>query len=164
MKHKLTAEDFITGARYGVDRYELALRRGLRELNPMQERSEFEALCNNIAGAMAELCYARMTGQAMSVTMNRVRNTPDFGTRDAVRHTRYASGHLLVYASEPEHWRYYLAVGDPPLLTWPGWIDGADARAVGDRRASAGGAVYWIPQRRLQPWPDSDLHKIKPGW
>ena len=107
----------------------------------------------NVAGAIAEKAVARYH-QAPWVPLRppgHYKDTPDVAGLE-VRHTKYATGHLvLAEGVDPPDRLYALVTGTPPEVRYHGWIGGTEARRDEwlDPATRAPRRKWWVPQDAL---------------
>lgn len=154
-----------SSAREGVQRRIRSLAHGRND----RLKTSRSAWDNDIESACAERAVAKALGIYW----------PESGELDYdgdllagihVRSTDYATGHLIVYPSDPDDGRFYLAVGCCPRWRIAGWLYGAEAKQPrwwDARRLALPGfmvpqAELHAPNGALQPlgrWTAEDLFR-----
>jgi len=93
---------------------------------PANGQDLYNAIADDVAGAMAEAAVAKRWGVFWLGHWNQYGRSDVAGCE--VRHTRYHAGHLLVQRDNPVDATYVLVTGMPPEFIIRGWQPGEEAK------------------------------------
>lgn len=113
----------------------------------------------DVAGAMAELAFAKGTGRYWSPSLDGADAGGDVG-EIGVRSSAREDACLILHPGDDPHRYYALVTGRAPTLTVRGWLNGWEAQQDRFwREKVAGRPAFFVPQDKLHP---ADLLVITP--
>lgn len=159
MEVRFTPEEMRPICYRGVDRRIDALTKG-RKGNHGFNRDDFWEL--DIEGMLAEAALAKALGLPYDPNPGSLDTAwGDVAPGVQVRSTKYASGHLLVHGSDPDHHVFVLVTGSQGRYKLAGWIQAEHCKSDRYWKTVKGRSAFWIPQAALRPFK---LEEFKGLW
>jgi hypothetical protein len=134
-------------AQVGVSRQVHNLVQG----NHDAHRFDGEPWGTHIAGALAELAYAKATNTYWLPLAKDPKTLPGDVGLDQVRSTDRPQGCLLLHPDDADHARFFLVVGKVPTYEVVGWCFGYEGKDEKYWRTGTGRPCYFVPQSSLRP-------------
>lgn len=146
----LNDHELLSAAIAGCQRRVMGIRKDRPQLHGADLRANFWQI--DIMGTLTEYALAKAVNAHWEpATDCPLSSLPGDVGRLQVRSTCYMSGKLIVHPSDPDDAPFVLAVLREPEIKFCGWMRGADAKILGERRDGVSGPEFWVAQSQLRP-------------